>query len=370
MTWLLACAAVLASAGSLHALANLRILRRIPREAEVSERVSVLVPARNEESRLPALLASLRQQRGVAHLEILVLDDDSTDATARVIADAAGMDERIRPLDDSRARPMGWLGKTWACHRLAESASGTVFVFCDADVVLAEDALAGAVTELRRAGLALLSPYPRQIAVSWLERLVQPLLQWSWLTTLPLRRAEGSARPSLSAANGQFLVVDAAVYRSAGGHAAVRGEVLDDIALLRVIKSVGGRGGVADGTPVATCHMYESPAALVEGYSKSLWSAFGSRIGAIAVSAALLLVYVVPLVTLVTPASSGTQRALAGAAWLAAVAGRIAIARRTQARLWPDVLAHPVSILILVWLVSRSWAKHQRGTLTWKGRTL
>lgn len=370
MTWLLACAALLATAGTLHTLNNLRILRRLPRGAQVSERVSVLIPARNEERRLPALLASLQSQRGVGDMEILVLDDDSSDGTPRVIAHAAAADQRVHAVIDSRPVPEGWLGKTWACQRLAEAASGTVLVFCDADVVLADDAVAGAVAELREADLALISPYPRQIAVTWLERLVQPLLQWSWLTTLPLTRAERSSRASLSAANGQFLAVDAATYQAAGGHSAVRGEVLDDIALLRAIKATGGHGGVADGTPVATCRMYESPADLMEGYSKSLWSAFGSRTGAILVSSVLLLVYVIPLVALVVPTTSGPQRTWAAIAFLSALTGRIVIARRTQAQVWPDVLAHPISILILIGLVARSWVKRQRGTLTWKGRTL
>lgn len=370
MTWLLAGAALLATAGTVHTLYNLRILRRIPRGAQVSERVSVLIPARNEERRLPALLASLQGQCGVADMEILVLDDDSLDGTARVMADAARVDHRVRALLDSRPLPQGWLGKTWACQRLADAASGTVLVFCDADVVLADDAIAGAVDELRRADLAVISPYPRQIAVTWLERLVQPLLQWSWLTTLPLARAERSSRPSLSAANGQFLVMDAATYQRAGGHGAVRGAVLDDIALLRAIKATGGHGGVADGTPVATCRMYESPADLVEGYSKSLWSAFGSRTGAIIVSGALLMVYVIPVVALIAPSTSGPQRTLAAVAFLSALLGRIMIARRTQAHVWPDVLAHPISILILIGLLARSWVKRYRGTLTWKGRTL
>lgn len=370
MTLALALALLLALAGTLHSGYNLRILRRIPRGTTTDEVVSVLVPARNEETRLPALLASLSRQTGVARMEILVLDDDSSDATAQVIADASQRNSRIRAVDDTRPLPAGWLGKTWACHRLAEAATGTVLVFCDADVVLADDAIAGAVNELRREDLALLSPYPRQIAVSWLERLVQPLLQWSWLTTLPVRRAERSARPSLAAANGQFLVVDALTYRRAGGYDAVKDQVLDDIALLRAVKAAGGRGGVADGTPVATCRMYESPADLIEGYSKSLWSAFGSATGGAVVSAGMAFVYVFPVIAILWPGATLAQRLMAAGAWLSAVLGRMAIAHRTQARIWPDTLAHPLSIALFIWLVARSWIKHERGTLTWKGRTL
>ncbi|WP_345714047.1 glycosyltransferase, partial [Kineococcus glutinatus] len=177
--------------------------------------------------------------------------------------------------------------KAHACAQLAAAARGDVLVLVDADVTLAPHAVAAAVDLLCRSGLDLVSPYPRQVAATAAERLVQPLLQWSWLTTLPLRTAETSRRPSLSAANGQFLVVDAAALRRAGGFAAVRSAVLDDVALVRAVKAAGGRGGVADGTALATCRMYEGWAALREGYAKSLWSAFGPPPAAAAVAAAL-----------------------------------------------------------------------------------
>ena len=121
---------------------------------------------------------------------------------------------------------------------------------------------------------------------------MQPLLQWSILTTLPLRLAERSHRPSLAAANGQFIVVRRAAYVRAGGHAP--DAVLDDLALVRAIKQGGGRGGVVDGTSLATCRMYDGWAELRDGYGKSLWSAFGGPLGSGGVVGALSLAYVVP----------------------------------------------------------------------------
>ena len=112
------------------------------------------------------------------------------------------------------------------------------------------------------------------------ERLVQPLVPWLWATTLPLRLAERSPRPSLAAANGQFLVLTRA-RRTSGpaGHAAVRGEVLEDIALLRAVKRSGGRGGPIDGSRLAACRMYDGWPALRDGYAKSLWAAVGGSPG-------------------------------------------------------------------------------------------
>ena len=150
---------------------------------------------------------------------------------------------------------------------------------------------------------------------------MQPLLQWSWLTFLPLRLAERSARPSLSAANGQLLAVRRAAYERAGGHAAVRGEVVEDVELLRAVKRAGGRGGVADGTALATTPMYGGWAELVDGYSKSLWTAAASRRAAL-----LVLLYVAPPLA----ALRGSRSGLAG--YAAGVAGRVVSARRTGGR--------------------------------------
>ncbi|MBB2901530.1 hypothetical protein FHR75_002345 [Kineococcus radiotolerans] len=353
-----------AAALTAHSLLNARGLRVPPLDPPpVPGRVSVLVPARDEEKHVAACLGSLLDQVGVPDLEVLVLDDASTDRTAAVVTATAGADPRVRLLRSAGPEP-GWLGKTHACHRLAGAATGDVLVFVDADVVLAPHAVAAGVDLLRGAGLDLVCPYPRQLALTWSERLVQPLLQWSWLTTLPLRRAEVSPRASLAAANGQFLLVDAAAYRACGGHAGVRGEVLDDLALLRAVKAHGGRGGVADGTALATCRMYDGWEDLREGYAKSLWSAFGSAPAAVAVGAGLALTYLVPAAAALTGSPVGALGYLAG------VVGRYAAAERTGGRSVPDAFAHPASIAVLLGLLADSWRRHGRGELTWKGRTL
>jgi hypothetical protein len=353
-----------AAALTAHTMVNLRALR-VPEPAPdpTSERVSVLLPARDEEGRIGRCLASVLEQVGVEDLEVLVLDDSSSDGTADRARSVADGDPRVRLLSGAPLPP-GWLGKPHACQQLADAATGTVLVFVDADVRLAPHAVAATVGLLRASGLDLVCPYPRQLAATLGERLVQPLLQWSWLTTLPLGLAERSPRESLAAANGQLLAVDAASYRRAGGHAGVRAEVLDDVALLRAVKRAGHSGVVVDGTHLATCRMYESWADLRDGYAKSLWSAFGSPAGAAGVIAGLAVVYVVPPLA----ALHGSRTGLAG--YVAAVAGRYIVAERTAGRSMPDALAHPVSVILLGWLTARSWRLRRRGQLAWKGRAI
>jgi hypothetical protein len=296
-------------------------------------------------------------------MEILVLDDRSTDGTAALVRRIAGDDKRVRLVTGVDPLP-GWLGKPHACQTLAEHAdlASDVLIFVDADVVLAPHAVAATVALLDSAALDLVSPYPRQLTGTVAERLVQPLLQWSWLTFLPLRAAECSARPSLSAANGQLLAVRRAAYDRAGGHAAVRGEVIEDVALLRAVKRAGGAGVVADGADLATCRMYTGWDDLRDGYGKSLWAAFGSPAGAAGAIALLGALYVVPAVA----ALRGSRLGLAG--YLAGVAGRAVAAGATGGRVFPDAFAHPVSVGALGWLTARSWWLRGRGALRWKGR--
>jgi hypothetical protein len=236
-------------------------------------------------------------------------------------------------------------------------------VFVDADVRVFPDAVAAAVAVLDAHDLDLVCPWPRPLAEGPAERLVQPLLPWLWATTLPVRLAERSPRPSLAAANGQFLVTRRRSYERAGGHAAVRGEVLEDIALLRAVKRSGGRGGPVQGAHLAACRMYDGWPALREGWTKSLWAAVGgSPAAGLAAAAGMTAVFVLPPVA----ALRGSRAGLLG--YAAGVAGRALVGTATGSRVWPDALAHPLSVLLLDVLMVRSVRGHRRGALTWRGR--
>jgi hypothetical protein len=352
IAWAATIAAVATGVLTLHAAVNAMLLRH-PGACDhpVTQTVAVLLPVRDEAARVEPCLRALLAQRGVPNLEILVLDDGSTDGTADVVRTVS--DVRLLTGDPL---PPGWLGKPHACAQLAAATDAEILVFVDADVVLARNAVAASVPMLD--GFDLLSPYPKVVGQS----LVQPLLQWSWLTFLPLRAMERSRRPSLAAAGGQFLVVRAASYRAAGGHAAVRDRVLEDVELARAVKRAGGRIALADGSKLATCRMYGSWRELVDGYAKSLWASFGSPAGAAAAVASLLALYVLPLCA--PPTYAGL------AAYALGVVGRMVTARATGTRALPQALAHPVSIVLFAWLVAVSFRRRRQGRLAWKGRSI
>jgi glycosyltransferase involved in cell wall biosynthesis len=368
---IVAAGALAAAAVTAHTLYNLRATRRVlPRQVRIREPVSILIPARNEADRIAPTLHRVLAQEGLDDVEVCVLDDGSTDTTAQIVTAIANDDQRLRLVSGGNDPvPPGWLGKTWACHRLAHTARGSVLVFIDADVHLEPWAIAATVADMRSGDLALLSPYPRQIAVGITERLTQPLVVWLWLAHLPIRLAETRPYPSLAAANGQFIVVDAHAYRVSGGHRAVADEVIEDVALLRSLKRHGFRGIPADGSAISECRMYEGAEQVYRGYEKSLWAAFGSDIGAIAVVIAMLGTYVVPPVCAVVSRDRPT-RAWGLLGYLAGVAGRVLIARQTGERVLPDSLAHPASIAALCGLTVASIVARHRGTLSWRGRSI
>jgi hypothetical protein len=371
---------------TVHTVVNARLLRRPADASTVDASIAVLLPLRDEAHRVTPCLEALARLSNsssaatpadgtptagtptaempaagtpAAPVRVIVLDDGSTDGTADLV-------RRTLPgatLLTGQPLPEDWLGKPHACQQLADHAiraGADVLVFLDADVVLAPHAVTATVVLMTEARADLLCPYPRIVAGSWGERLLQPLLQWSWLTFLPLRAMERSHRASLAANGGQFFAVRAATYAKAGGHAAVRTEVLEDIALAREIKRADGRIALADGSGLASCRMYTGWHELVDGYSKSLWASFGSPIGAAMVTAALIGLYVYPLLSVIVGQWLGV------ATYALAVAGRIVTARATGGRAMPDALAHPLSIVLFAWLVGRSFAR--RRTVRWKGR--
>jgi hypothetical protein len=363
--------AITAAALTAHAAINMRLIRR-PRDESVTitERVSVLLPARNEAARITPTLRSLLAQEGLPDLEILILDDGSTDGTADVVRQVVGADPRVKVIDGpDDLPPAGWLGKSWACHRLAQEATGDVLVFVDADVQLTARAIASTIHHMREGGLDLLSPYPRQIAITPAERITQPLVTWSWVTALPIRVTERSHYPSMAAAVGQFLVVDARAYRISGGHAAVADLILEDVGVLRALKRAGFQGAPADGSAVATCRMYTSWPEIYDGYTKSVWSAVQPSPVAYGLVSVMALAYVAPpLFALLGPGRA--VRAWGVAGYASGVLGRYVVARRTEERIWPDIWAQPVSVAAFAGLIMASLRRHRAGTITWRGRPL
>jgi len=333
---------------------TIRVVKNNP--STVANSVSVLIPMRNEEDNVTECINSIISQIGLENYEILTLNDHSEDETASLLAKFSN----VKNLD-GKPLPVGWLGKSWACQQLADASIGEYLVFIDADVRLSKNAIASAISKMEK--WDFISPYPKQIAKGFVQRLFQPLLQWSWLASVPLGISQKLGIKSMTVANGQFLIIKKSAYVKSGGHESIKSEVLDDIMLARQLLNSGFSGGVAEGSQVASCQMYKAAGELVNGYRKSLWKAFGSILGTFVSIIILLLSSVAPFIA----ALFGSKIGLISFGLI--VASRVISSIRTGS-IPNTALLHPLAIVFLISLIIYSWIGKLTNTLTWRDRKL
>jgi len=326
---------------------------------EITDAVDILIPMRNEATNVAAVIKSANSQTHISNLTLTVLDDNSTDNTRALLQAESEMSQLS--ILDGKHLPQDWLGKPYACQQLANATTGDYLVFLDADVRLEKSAVAAAISNMKRWHWDFMSPYPQELAGSFLEKLIQPLLQWSWLASVPLRLAERFSQRSSTIANGQFFIVTRTAYEAIGGHSAIQSAVLDDLELARALVSAGFKGGVAEGSSVAACRMYTDNNSLISGYTKSLWCAFGGLPGTILALTLLFWTGIVPI----TLALLGSP--IGWFAYFAVWFSRIVAALRTRGST-SSAFLHPLSIVALLYLIALSWLRKSRGELTWRDR--
>lgn len=236
--------------------------------------VSVLIPARNEEKNIPALLEGLQKQ-DYPKLEIIVFDDMSTDRTAELAGRFASTDHRIK-LIKSDGLPEGWLGKNHACHALSCHAKGDFYLFLDADVRLAGRIVQDTVAMSSRYGMGLLSIFPRQVLKTCGEWQTVPNMNFILLSLLPLVLVRKSRFPSLSAANGQFMLFSSSDYRRLLPHEKMKANKVEDIEIARYFKEENVKVACLAGNEQVSCRMYDGFEQAVNGFSKNVIHFFGN----------------------------------------------------------------------------------------------
>jgi glycosyltransferase involved in cell wall biosynthesis len=254
---------------------NLRQFRCLPQDKSVGPGLSVLIPARNEEKRIGLTLRSLLSCRDV-DIEIIVLDDGSSDHTAEIVRDFCKADSRIR-LESSAQFQNGWCGKTFACHQLANFARHPFFLFLDADVqVIHPDALSRLVNFMEKNRIALASGFPRQATVTFAEKLIVPLIEFVLLAFLPIGRMRRTSAPAFAAACGQLMAVRRDVYQKVGGHAAIATSLHDGLMLARHFRAHGFVTDIFDASDSFECRMYGNPKEVWSGFLKNAHEGLGA----------------------------------------------------------------------------------------------
>jgi chlorobactene glucosyltransferase len=336
-------------------------------ETSTDARVSILIPARDEEENIPACLDAALAQGEVVE-EVLVYDDHSRDGTARIVEEYARRDSRVR-LVSPATLPAGWCGKSFACARLAGEARAGWLLFLDADARLSVGAARLIVREASARGVTMLSCWPRLETRGFWEGALMPLLNFVVFTLYPAPLALRRPDASLGLAHGSCVLARRDDYERVGGHTAVRGELFEDVRLAQAWRAAGRPSLCLDGRAVVGVRMYRSLAEIWRGFQKNFFPAFRSARAFWAFMSLHLFVFFAPFALLPLAVKAGGGALVWVAAAACVLATRFALAIRFRQPLWSP-LVHPLGEAVLLALGVSSWLRCRTGRgVVWKGRS-
>lgn len=339
-------------------------------EKRIPVEVSVIIPARNEEASLGTCLESLTTQAGV-DFEIIVVNDHSTDRTGEIAAGFSG----VRVIGPGPL-PAGWTGKNNAVVTGAGVARGEWLLFTDADTVHLPGSLARALAEAKENGADLLSYSPEQIAVTFWEMATLPVVFAALAREYPPSKVSDPASP-IAAANGQYILVKRTAYDAVGGHYAVAEEILEDVALARRMKASGRKIRFRYAADAVRTRMYRNFAQLREGWTKNLALLFSRpvqlaivQLGVFGVGLGSAGALVASLIAKRGESAFRSDGFLLTNAALLFLAGMYVLGRVRKAN-FPPSTAFPsfAGLPMFAYLLLRSKQAHQKGKVSWKGRT-
>lgn len=333
-------------------------LLQIPHQMTISEKVSILIPARNEEENLPHTLDSLIKIEDFI-AEIFILDDHSTDKTAEIIEKYAQKYPIIKGIQGT-ALPSDWLGKNWACHQLAEKAEGNYILFIDADVRLEKNAIEAALFEMKKDKLALLSIFPTQIVKTWGEKIVVPIMKFILLSLLPLFLVKKKNHHTLAAANGQFMLFDKKIYDKIQPHAQVRSRITEDISIMKMMKKDNLAVNVLLGNNLVRCRMYHSGKEALAGFSKNFFEGFGNNLVGL-----LIFLYCVGIGQLFLWKLNPLSALMS---FILIIIQQVLLAKMSNITYYKLVFLHPIRIIALHWIAFSSIKRTFTKNNIWKDR--
>lgn len=340
--------------------------------------ISVCIPARNEERNIRACVESVLAQ-DYPSLEIIVVDDRSSDATPHILADLAARDSRLRPISGSDLPP-GWAGKPHALYQAAAVARGEWLCFVDADTILAPHCLSSCYAKACETSADLFTIMTFQVTGTFWERVVMPLVMTALSVGFSPRKVNDPQRKD-AIANGQFILIKRPVYDAIGGHASVRHSIVEDKALSEQVKWNGYRLIVADGMNVTRTRMYTSLPQMWEGWTKNIYLGLRDQpallwLGVFGAFLALAAAFLLPLWPLL-----GALWALNGGGWMAwmviieALAlwaylfyARARVALKMEIPLWYAWTAPLGAAVFAAMMFTSAWKVISGKGVTWKGR--
>lgn len=274
-----------------------------------SLKLSILIPARNEETVIETVTRSACNQ-DYKNFEVIVVDDKSEDNTAEILNRLhQEFPDRLKVLEGTE-KPDSWLGKPWACHTLSEAATGDLYMFIDADTELSKDIAGKVVAQFNSEDIGMITLWPQQILKTYSENMILPLVYFALLTLLPVQYVHRKPRwmptflykslsPLFAAACGQCIAFRKESYKKIDGHKSVKSEIVEDVALAKAVKRQGIRMRMFSGINSIRCRMYTNEKEIFQGFRKNFLAGFNYNIPFFLFMSLLhLFVFVLPFITL------------------------------------------------------------------------
>lgn len=355
---------------SLNMLVNLMFFPRLSTARGLSSTpfVSVMIPARNEASVIGATIQHWLSQTYPCY-EVILLDDHSTDGTGQIARDVAGDDDKLTIISGAPL-PNDWMGKNWACHQMAQIARGDILLFTDADVRWSPGGLSALVADMTARNADLYTVWSTQQTVTWGERLVVPLMALVILGYLPILGVHHIPLGAFGAANGQCMAWRRRAYHQIGGHERVRGNVLEDVTLARMVKSAHLRLRMADGAGLVNCRMYQNWHEVKNGYAKNILAGYGSPLALMLGIIFHWLIFIIPVMWLLIAIFTGQDILIPTLLTALGILIRALSASFTRQRV-RDAVFMPLSALLMTIIAIQALYWHYiQGGPTWKGRVV
>jgi len=329
--------------------------------------ISVLIPARNEEETIGKCVTSLLHS-DYPHLEIIVLDDNSRDRTYEIVRILAQNHENLRIIKGQKLPP-GWNGKNWACHQLAYAAKGDWFLFTDADTCHSPNSVSTAIVAAKKSQSHFVTVIPGLIMKSWAERLILPVIHFAFFVLMPYKLINFSKNSRVAIGIGPFLFIQRKRYFSCGGFEAIKTEILDDMALAKIVKQDKGKLAVIDGTDIMQVRFYTCFKEIWSGLSKNSFQAIGSSPHFLfGISVACYFLFIYPYLCLATAIYYSQSMTIPFIQVLLVSLIRIGLSFRFKMSIIYSLL-HPFMILLTLLILFNSFRLSLFGKkIEWKER--
>jgi chlorobactene glucosyltransferase len=334
-------------------------LRRVSHS--YTDLVSILIPARNEEDNILNLLTSIQRQ-DYQNYEVIILDDDSSDRTYELCEKFASKYPEFRVIKGKELTG-SWLGKNYACYQLAQQAKGDFLLFVDADVQVRNGAINSAVHRMYFRKLALLSLFTNQQMNSFGEMTTVPLMHFILLNLLPLRLVYLSKNSTVAAASGQFMLFEAEAYRQNNWHQVTKEKIVEDVEIMKNIKSAGFNGESLLANNMVSCRMYHNYTSAIDGFGKNFLAAFNYNIFAFLVF--LILLVGGPMMVFTTLNLNLITMMIAliilTRTMISLLAGQSAVR---------NIVLHPIQMFSMLFIAFSAIQRYLTKTTVWKGRKI